>query len=337
MESRQRNKKVNISVIAELAGTSVMTVSRVLNNKPDVAEATRDRILRVMKEQQFKPHAVARKLSGAASQIIGVALYTEGHPMFGLYVSVLKGLQVELAAFDYDLLILGPSSKDEYGDKIIRTSLLDGLVLMGPAISESDVLKLRDEAIPFLTIGHRSYDGYTAPFVAPNYQKAFKEAVEFAWMNGVRDIRIIISGHDRQPSNVDRIAGLRSAMTSCGLDHSQVRVIYVSGEFEDGYQASLELNHAPEAVLLDSSDYSFGFVLGLRERGWKVPDDTLLIGIDYEDHVIRRCEDILGVKLPQWTISWLEVGKSATNHILGLISGKSDGKVQEYVDFTRLY
>lgn len=328
------SEKMNIATIAKLAGTSIMTVSRVLNNKPDVAEATRHRILAVMREHHYKPHAVARKLSGANSQIIGVALYTEGHPLEGLYVNVFQGLQAELTARDYDLLILGPSAKDEYGDKILRTSLLDGLVLMGYSTSYADIDMLRAGSVPFLTIGYRSHDGYTPPFVAPDYKKAFQEALDYAWLTGARDIGVIISGTDEHPSNTDRQKGIRASVQMNGIPDDQVSIIHSSGRFDDGYRDSLNVSHYPDAVVLDSSEYSFGYVLGLREKGLRVPADILLIGIDYQDMMIRRCGDVLGTTLPQWTISWMEVGKLAARQLLALIEGTQSGEIHDYVDFT---
>ncbi|MCL6442895.1 MAG: LacI family transcriptional regulator [Alicyclobacillus sp.] len=341
MASRSgKTNKVNISTIAKLAETSTMTVSRVLNNRPDVAKETRERILAIIQEQGYRPHALARKLSGGKTRIIGLALYSKGIPVRGLYVEVLQGLQAGLAENDYDLLLLAPTKSDSYDERIFQTTVLDGLVLMGNWTSEDDILHLRDAGFPFITIGRRSSGNYTAPFVAPDYQRTFVEILDFAATNGARRIAVVVAGSDDEaqrnmPPVQERLAGIEIAKDMHLLPDDAISIIPSTSDFSDGYQLFMKLDTLPDAVVLDSTEFSFGVVMALRDRKVRIHQEVQLLGVDFQDFVIRRCEDILGIKIPQWTVPWFDIGKRAAEHIVQFSNLGGVANVHEYVNFER--
>lgn len=335
-----KNAHVNISTIAELARTSSMTVSRVLNNKPDVSKATRERVLAIIKEQGYQPHAIARKLSGGKTHIIGVALYSKGSPVVGLYVEVLRGLQAALAENDYDLLLLAPSRTDRYDERVVQTTVMDGLVLMGDRPSEDDIVHLRDSGFPFISIGRRNSGNYTTPFVAPDYEKTFNEIVDFAITNGAQNISIIIASldheeHPTMPAVQDRVRGIEVARKFHGLSQDAVSLISSIGGFADGYNLFLNLPTLPDAVVLDSSEFSFGVAVALRDRHIRIHHDIQLLGVDYQDFIIRRCEDVFGVPIPHWTVPWFNLGKKAAQHLIQFLTEDESKTIHEYVDFER--
>ncbi|MFD1674182.1 LacI family DNA-binding transcriptional regulator [Alicyclobacillus fodiniaquatilis] len=337
MDKKNTNDgNINISTIAKLANTSVMTVSRVLNNKPDVSKKTRQKVLDVIKEYNYKPHALARKLSGGKTGIIGIALYTQGQPLSGFYVEVLQGVQMELAKNGHDVLLLAPSPNDEYGRRVVQTNLLDGIVLMGPHTSSHDVFNLREEKFPFITIGRRVFDDYTAPFVAPNYERAFREVVGYAAEKEVTSISVIIGGLNIDDTSCfvqDRIRGIKNGMALYG-EGRQLSLVSGVSSFEDGYEHFSKLETLPELLVLDSSEYSFGAVMALRDRGITTDGSLQFAGINYENAFMQRYEDVLGISIPQWRISWTELGALAAQDLLSRVTDEEAESINaRYCDF----
>jgi LacI family transcriptional regulator len=312
-----------------------MTVSRVLNNKPDVAAETRQRILDIMEEYQYKPHAIARKLSGAKTNIIGVALYTKGKPLDGLYVEVLQGLQLELSKYQKDVLLLAPT-EDQYGRRVLQTNLLDGVVLMGDATSKEDISNLHNEQVPFITIGQRQCNGFLPSFVAPDYQKAFREVMCYAKQNKAEKITVIIAGLDKECEfnyNKARVEGIKEGADLCGYIPETIQFISSNDSFEEGYQAFSQMSTFPDFLVLDSSEFSFGAVMALRDQNQFQQDKIQLVGIDYENQIIRRCGDVLGKGIPRWHISWMEIGKMAGSSLLSLMDYQEESPITQYLKF----
>lgn len=329
------SSRVTIGTIAKLAGVSVMTVSRILNDRPDVSSETRERVLKVMQEHHYQPHGLARKLSGKQSHIVGLALYSRGNPFAGLYLEVLQGVQSALAVRSYDIMLLAPSESDHYGYRVAQTSLLDGVVLMGLLAEADDVSLFQQGTTPFITIGRRQAGAIIPSFVAPDYRHAFENAVGYlARQHRTCTTALIANLHQAEQfaSVADRLQGIEAGMAAQGIDASALELVESDRGFEAGYRWGLD-TPLRESLILDSTEFSFGVAVGLRERGVHIPDDLAVVGMDYDQGIIQKCANVLGSAIPAWSISWHKIGEDAVTALLAQIEGTSKGGTAKYVDF----
>lgn len=330
------SSKVTIGTIAKLAGVSVMTVSRILNDKPDVSAATRERVWNVIREQHYQPHRLAQKLSGKQSRIIGLALYSRGHPFSGMYLEVLQGVQSALAIEGYDIMLLAPSASDHYGYRVAQTSLIDGVVLMGLLAEEEDMHLFQQGATPFITIGRRQVGEVTPPFIAPDYRQAFHDAVEYVVRQHCTRLTVFVASlqHAKDfPSVSERLEGIHDGVVATGIDSAGVVLVESGQGFQAGYRYGLHMPLA-ESLILDSTDFSFGVAVALAERGVQSSKDLLVLGMDYDQGIIQRCANVLGTKIPAWSVSWNQIGREAALALLTQINTPTSPAIRQYEAFS---
>ena len=115
---------------------------------------------------------------------------------------------------------------------------------------------------------------------------------------------------------------------------SGIRVwsILQSQTFELGYHDAASWDRLPEALILDSSDFSFGIAMGLRDREAMIPDDVRLYGLGYQPEVMERIALVLDCAIPVWTIPWERIAQLTVTRLLSAITSDEVLKADEYVD-----
>jgi LacI family transcriptional regulator len=268
---------------------SIATVSRVLNNYPDVSDDTRERVLAIAAALDYMPTAAARTLVTKRSFVVGVVLYTGHerpdiqHPFFQ---EVLVGLKHSVGARKYDLLLFSTEDGENgFGNreylKRSRHHHVDGVVLMGvdardPAVRELAASRIPCVAVDLDLIGSRT--GY----VMSDNRGGAELAVEHLHGLGHRRVAHITGLMTTKPA-ADRLLGYREAIDRLGLRY---RDEYIQeGDFyvESGYAATKALLEGPEpptAVFAASDLMAVGAMQAAHERGLVVPDDLSVVGFD---------------------------------------------------------
>jgi LacI family transcriptional regulator len=279
----------DIRELARQSGVSVATVSRVLNDYPDVSDDTRERVLAVAAELDYMPTAAARTLVTKRSHVVGVVLYTgHEHPdiQHPFFQEVLVGLKHSVGAQKYDLLLFS-TEDDENGFgtrgylKRSRHHHVDGVVLMGvdgrdPAVRELSGSRIPCVAVDLDLVGPRT--GY----VMSDNQRGAELAVEHLHELGHRRVAHITGLMTTKPA-ADRLLGYRAAIDRLGLRY---RDEYIQeGDFyvESGYQATKALLEGPEpptAVFAASDLMAVGAMQAAHERQLSIPDDLAVVGFD---------------------------------------------------------
>ena len=336
--ARPRKKsKVTIETVANRVGVSLMTVSRVLNNDGRVSDDTRQLVKQAMEDLQYRPHAYARRLAGGSSHTIGVLLCDHGRTVNGLYVYLLQGMQQALAAQGYDLMFFSPQVTDRSLQVIVKSPLIEGLVVMGAWLTPAQLLILREGDLPFVVVGRRETAGYVAPFVSPNYVQAFDAMVSRAIQASCRNIVVIMQGDQGESESTahamfrERLRGIEWARERYKATEPKVTILQ-SQTFERGYHDAASWDRLPEALILDSSDFSFGIAMGLRDREAMIPDDVRLYGFGYQPEVMERIALVLDCSIPVWTIPWERIAQLTVTRLLSAITSDEVLKVDEYVD-----
>ncbi|MCF2858098.1 LacI family DNA-binding transcriptional regulator [Pseudoalteromonas sp. SMS1] len=276
-------KKVTINSVAEYAGVSKKTVSRVLNNEPNVSPATREKVLKVFKELDYKPNPIARGLARNKSFIIG-CLYD--NPSKSYITRVQSGALEACHKFNYNLLIhpceLRGDELIENVGQLLTTSRLDGLVLTPPFSDSQELIDyLKQQDIPYARVASAIQDDSSISVRSNDEQGAF-ELTEHLISLGHRDIAFI-KGHPDHSATEKRFSGYRNALVKHGIDFKSHLVAEGNFSYHSGADSAkeiLDLDPMPTAVFA-SNDYMAAAVLKLAtQRQIKVPGDISIAGFD---------------------------------------------------------
>ena len=279
-----RNTKATIFDVAERAGVSIKTVSRVVNNEPNVRERTRNRVLQSVRELSYQPNAAARELSGKRSRVIG--LIYENAQEFGYLNDVFNGALGICEPAGYSLLLrpltLPDSKITEHIRQFAINARLEGIVLPAPMGDLPEVLALlREMRIPFAAITPRE----PAPDeinILCNDEAASFSLTELLIGQGHQAIGFI-KGHPDHGASAKRFAGYRHALKENRLAYAAPLVRQGYFDFDSGRIAAgklLDLAEPPSAILASNDDMAAGAIFEARERGLTIPGDLSVAGFD---------------------------------------------------------
>lgn len=293
---------MTISDIAKLAGVSVATVSRVINNKGYVKEETRKKIETLIQENGYRPNAVARSLTCSNTAMIAVIMSNRLTPFFA---SVLEAIEARAEKQGYSLLFYNTSEDRDKECKAISQAMehrVMGILLL-PVLDPDErtvnlLAKAEETGIPVVLIDRDLQDGEFDIVMIDN-KKVVYEGVKLLIDAGHQDIGIIAC-----PEVVKEGKTRLDGYIQCMEDHGmEVREEYIySGDFDEksGYQgcaALLGLPKPPTAVLATCSSETLGCIRYMHECNMQLGKDVGLVGFDdiallnalgYELTVIER-------------------------------------------------
>ncbi len=273
--------KITIKDIADRAGVSKATVSRVLNNSKPVSEDVRNKVLKVIEKTNFKPNAVARSLSLKKSHLIGIILPDLSNPVFSRIIS---GIENYIRDKDYSLLI---TATDFNADmkiqhiRILKDKGVDGLILVTDHGNDEFHEELLNFKKPVVMIGSDSAIE-TIPVVKIDNYRAASEATQYLLDLGHQRIAMIRGPLTDPHSGMERYEGFKNTMESKGLFNPD---LIVEGwySFDDGYKGMTSLlkqKNAPSAVFCACDLLAIGAMKCALEQGYRVPEEIAFIGFD---------------------------------------------------------
>ncbi len=278
---------MNIKHIARLAGVSVATVSKIINNYPDIGEETRQRVLKIMEETKYRPSSSARTLSTKKSHLIGVVFAGKlnvdfSHPFF---VQVINAFKKQIGLLGYDLLFFSNEKFLEEGEDYLARSnyfQVDGCIVISGDEVERSVFDLDASEVPCIGIDIE-LTGKNSCYIMSDNAKISMKVVEHFYMMGYRDIGYIGPERASLPMK-QRESGFEAAMQTFGMTLNETNRMYSDGyQEEDGYAAMLRMIHSgerPRAVFAASDLLAIGAMRALRENGLRVPEDVAIAGCD---------------------------------------------------------
>jgi LacI family transcriptional regulator len=273
---------ITIDEIARMAGVSKTTVSRVLNDKPDVSPETRDKILSLIAEHDFQPNAFAKAISLQKSHTVGLLIPHDAEYIFSnqFFVAVMHGVSTALDHLGYYLLLCYPHGQD-YVD-IFKQKRVEGFLLMSPGAFHANLIEsLIRVGAPFVSTARVAGEPDMVTVDVDNCYGG-KLAVEHLLSLGHR--RVAFIGKPTLQSSADRLCGYRDALHQYGipLDETIVRTADISS-VQGGYMAMrllLEASTPPTAVFAASDVMAIGALKAIQESGLRVPQDISLVGFD---------------------------------------------------------
>lgn len=280
--------------IAERAGVSVSTVSRVLNNKAAkyrISPETEAQIQRIAEELRYRPNHVARGLRLKTTHTLGLVAPDISNPFFA---TIIKRVQNVAHDFEYSLVVC---NTDENLDlevehiNLLYRKRVDGLIAMPVGQQAAHYHEWIEKGIPLVLLD-RCFDELQVPSVmVDNYSGAY-EAVSYLLEAGHRRIAFV-QGLPGTHTNTERLRGYKAALRDHGVAIDDQFI--VGGDFrqENGYietKLLLTLEHPPTAVFATGDLITLGALQAIYEEGLEIPDDISLITFDDFDFApFLRC------------------------------------------------
>lgn len=269
--------------VARLAGVSRSTVSRVINNQPNVRPETRERVWQIIRESGYQPHAVARSLVTNRTQIIGMVipesvrtLFTD--PFFPLF---LRGATEACNTHRYELMLslfTARSGEQEMYERVVRNGYLDGVIVASASTNDRLIPNLLRDGIPMVSVGR--YADERVHYVDVDNIGGARMAVEHLIRLGHRRIGTI-TGRLDMTHGQDRLAGYKEALQAHGIPIEE-KLIAEGDYTESGGMAAMRqlLEASPTAAFIASDIMAIGALRVLHEIGLEVPQDLALVSFD---------------------------------------------------------
>jgi LacI family transcriptional regulator len=275
---------LTLEEIGERAGVSRSTVSRVINNHASVSASVRQRVLQVIKETGYQPHAAARSLAAQRTRVIGLVVPRSVQAFFAdpFFPRLIQGIAQACNANEYTLSLFMFHSEAEEQDlypRVLSRGLIDGVIITSSLEDDPLIPRLLQSDMPFVTIG-RPLVSAAISYVDVDNMVGAHNAVTHLIRLGRRRI-----GHITGPLNTavgrDRRQGYVNAHLGRGMQVDESLII--EGDFSEtsGYRAAHRLvNEGADAIFAASDTMAFGVFRALREMKRRVPEDVAIVGFD---------------------------------------------------------
>ncbi len=331
-------ERSTIQDIARLAGVSKATVSRVLNHKPDVDPATRERVLRIVTEQGFVPSAAATGLAGR-SRMLGVLVPSLTWPFIP---QIMRGVAEVIESSNYELVLYSlshPKDRASLLDRILATKLTSGLLAIFPGPAAEHVAALSHGGYPVILIDDQT-ESKLARWVGVDNVSGGYLATRHLLELGHRRIGYI-QGPLHYLCAQERYQGYCQALGEAGITPDPA--LFWQGDFEilSGRtcgEAILALpdGQRPTAVFASSDLMAYGLLAVAEEHGVRLPEDLAVIGFDDVPPPIHTRVALTTVRQP-----FYEMGQRGMQMLLDLVTqprhiAAADGAAPEVMERLQL-
>lgn len=311
--------KVTIQDIARMAGVSISTVSRVINNSKPVNEEVRKRVLEAIKQTNYRSGLLPIAPDTNQFPLIGVIIPNSDNAVVNEYIN---GINNVAKLYGYDTIIVqtdGTAELELHYLTLFRNMQTRGIIFIGSPLEEKHVGIIEKSGIPFLLVGQISQFS-SIPSVHVDNITASYEAVTYLIQKGHRKIAMI-RGSGEISVGDHRFQGYRQALADAGIPVHEDWVVESGFSVEDGMKAMrkiVESGSRPTAVFCASDWMAVGAMNELMDRGLRIPEDIAVFGFDgsYVSSVMRP-------KLSTVEYSATEIGMTAARNLVKMMKGGS--------------
>lgn len=276
-------KKLTIKKIAELAGVSKASVSRVLNHYPHISDDIRDRVMKVVEETGYERNHVATMLAKQRSNMVGLVIPSGAQTIFTdpYFPELTRSISLKARSCQQTLALF-LCETEQQGVETIRsilgTGLLDGIIITSDHRNNIFEHDLKAGNMPFVFIGRPQQVTDVSYIDSDNFNGGVM-ATEYLIERGYKRIGVV--GSVKNTAGDDRYLGYRHALEKHGIPYDEALVAHGDYSMDSGTRAIIEILSAkPDAVFVSSDTMALGALRALRERGIRVPEDLAIMGHD---------------------------------------------------------
>jgi LacI family transcriptional regulator len=309
-----------IKDVAKLAGVSISTVSRVMNDSKPVSPEARKKVLDAINKLDFKPNELARSLVMRKSNLIGVIVEDIG---IEYMAQLIRGIEEIGHLYKYDIIL-----SSNYGDQkalensinFLSTKQVEGIVVISEDISAEILVKLKDNKIPFILLD-RYYNFKNISTVSIDYEKEMYNITKFLYDLGHRNIALV-ADKDKNLLNERKIAGYKKFIEDMGLESKIFEA--ESSTSDSGYNVGDQVIDKSKtdkitAIVCTNDKLAIGFISYCYDNKISVPDDISVTG--FGDSSIAK---VFRPKLTTVSVPYYDIGAIAIRALIKRIRGEED-------------
>ena len=276
MARRNTNRRIGIADVAEKAGVSHATVSRVMNGNAAVDPGIAARVRAAASELKYQPNPVGRSLALGKTDTIGIVVPDLANPTFQ---AILRGLSIAASQDGYRVLI-ADSSEVTSEEAILAGEArrrCDGVVLCAPRMGDAELEELAPTLHPLVLINRTTVTTNT-PSLSVDYGQGIQELAQHLVGLGHRRLAFL-SGPEHSASNRQRLVGLEKFRK----EHPEIELQMLHGgsNFDSGHESTEAIIASGATGILAFNDLvAMGLLSGLHEHGLRVPEDISVTGFD---------------------------------------------------------
>jgi LacI family transcriptional regulator len=301
--------RLTIRQIADLAGVSIATVSRVLNGRGDVSDETRDLVSRVIRENGYTANRSARGLSAGRTGLVGV-LVPLVYPAY--FSAILGGAAQALSESDLQIVLSPTGGEHDREVSVLDRlhGLTDGALIILPEESSEELERHLDGGYRFVVLDPLMPLDERIPSVSAAHTSGADQAMQHLLELGHRRIAQI-TGPAGWLATEDRRRGYRAALAAAGILPDPALEVESEPEIVPGRRAAkylLELPEPPTAIFAFNDNIAIGAIQAARACGMRVPEDVSIVGFDDVEHATIVTPALTTVRQPL-----AEMGRTAVS------------------------
>ncbi len=313
-------KQITIKDVADYAGVSYMTVSRILRGSSRHSEHTKRKVLQAAQELGYQPNALAKAFRTKKTGIVGLVIRKRSSRTVRsdiFYSQIIEGIESELLVHDYNVLLSSIDSEqieDFELPSALNKGLLDGILILG--VSERKYLSWLYEKCPQLVVVDESPEDIPCVFSA-NFRGG-RLAGEYLYNKGHRNFAMAL-GYWNDYNFEARLSGFSAFLES--KHDAKLHILRTGPSEQDRVSAIekfLEVNPDISAIFCANDGFAFDIIRGIHNVGYKVPNDIAVVGYDNIETYSRVRPSLTTV-----AVNKEQMGAQAARLLIKLINGKS--------------
>lgn len=301
-------KSITIKDIAKICGVGITTVSRAINNHPDINPVTKEKILSVIEEYNYVPNNSARNLKLTETNTIAILVKAADNPFFFKMIGIFEK-EIRKSGFDYFLQHV-EEQQDEISVAIEleKERKLKGIIFLGGRFMRTGE-NLRQIHVPYVlsTIGvNHIPEGSIGTCIAVDDRKESYKIVDYLCKLGHKKIAMLAAMHNDESVGKFRIQGYKDALQENGIAFDENLIMHMLEEYEpysmqSGYEMTKKLladHHEFTAIVGISDTVAIGACKAIFESGRKIPEDCSIVGFDGIEQAFYYVPSITTIRQP---------------------------------------
>lgn len=306
-----------IRTVADAAGVSPATVSRVLNDSANVDSDLRARVLKAVDRLGYRPNGAARSLRTRATHVLGIVISDITNPFF---TAMVRGVEDEAQRAGYSVILANSDedlAKEARYLEVAAAEQMAGVVISPASSLRTSLDILTERNIPAVTVDRKLRGGRVDSVTIDN-RSVSRDATTHLLDHGCRRIAFV-AGPPKTTTAKDRLAGYRAALKAAGRKVDEALITAGDYRVDGGYQATKKLLSSrwrPDGLFVSNNLMTIGALDAIAEAGLQVPDDIAFVGFDDLSWVMGRRSEVTIVRQPTY-----DIGVCAAQSLLARIRG----------------
>ena len=321
-------KRTTIEDVAQAAGVSRQTVSRAMNDKNEISQETKERVMRAVEELGYRPNRMAQSMVTQRTHMVGMLMADITNPFFP---EVTRGVQDVAQANGYNVFVCNTDDRESLELQEMRSLAaqgVDGIIVFSHSASEENLRAFADTYQPMVFVNRALEHPHVSYMMVDNFLGAQLAVAHFATKQ--RTQIGMLTNNSATYLSSRRLIGFKKSLSDYSLPFAENRIIPEAPTLEGGYQAAHQLlDRYPEinAIFTYNDLMAIGALRACNERGRRVPEDIALIGFD----------DIQLARMTTPALSTIHVdkyalGQMAMNRVMEMINNPDETYPPIYIN-----